>query len=141
MTSPNRAARPPTIYEVAERAGVSIATVSHALNRPERVSERTRRKFLDSADELGFVPRGRSRSARPLRRIVVWGPFSEHPTYVTRLLGLLTEAADEMDVVVVDDLVGRDEPVVHSLPVRGAYDGVTRSGIATSSGPGPVVCW
>lgn len=36
------------IREVAKAAGVSISTVSRAFTRPELVSERTRRKVLDS---------------------------------------------------------------------------------------------
>ncbi|HYU84804.1 MAG TPA: LacI family DNA-binding transcriptional regulator, partial [Kribbellaceae bacterium] len=31
-----------TIYDVASRAGVSISTVSHTLNRPQRVNAATR---------------------------------------------------------------------------------------------------
>lgn len=42
------------IREVAKAAGVSISTVSRAFTRPELVSERTRRKVLETADKLGF---------------------------------------------------------------------------------------
>ena len=38
------------IREVAKAAGVSISTVSRAFTRPELVSERTRRKVLETAD-------------------------------------------------------------------------------------------
>jgi len=55
----------PTIKEVAERAGVSAGTVSNVLNRPERVSRRTRTRVLAAIDDLGFVRNG---SARDLRR-------------------------------------------------------------------------
>ena len=44
------------IREVAKAAGVSISTVSRAFTRPELVSERTRRKVLDTADRLDFLP-------------------------------------------------------------------------------------
>ena len=50
------------IREVAKAAGVSISTVSRAFTRPELVSERTRRKVLETADKLDFnthVPRHR----------------------------------------------------------------------------------
>ena len=46
-----------TIYEVANEAGVSIATVSHVLNRPERVGAATRERVLNVMDELGFTPK------------------------------------------------------------------------------------
>jgi LacI family transcriptional regulator len=42
------------LADVAERAGVSIATASKALNGRDRVSEATRRRVLAASDELGF---------------------------------------------------------------------------------------
>mgnify|MGYP000388134312 FL=1 len=44
------------IYDVSERAGVSIATVSRVLNGNPNVSERTRKKVLAVMDELGYTP-------------------------------------------------------------------------------------
>ena len=52
------------IREVAKAAGVSISTVSRAFKRPELVSERTRRKVLETADKLDF---NISRSATSLK--------------------------------------------------------------------------
>src|SRR3954452_21300296 len=54
----------PGMKAVAARAGVSLGTVSNVLNRPELVSERTRRKVQTAIDALGFV---RNDSARQLR--------------------------------------------------------------------------
>jgi LacI family transcriptional regulator len=55
---------PVTIKEVADRAGVSIGTVSNVMNRPEIVSRRTRDRVQAAINELGFV---RNESARHLR--------------------------------------------------------------------------
>ena len=52
------------VRDVAERAGVSPATVSNALNHPQRVSERTRAKVHAAIEELGYV---RNDAARQLR--------------------------------------------------------------------------
>ena len=52
------------IREVAKAAGVSISTVSRAFTRPELVSDRTRRKVLETADKLDF---NISRSATSLK--------------------------------------------------------------------------
>ncbi|MEO5992910.1 MAG: LacI family DNA-binding transcriptional regulator, partial [Arthrobacter sp.] len=46
----------PGIKAVAERAGLSIATVSRALNGKGNVSARSRELARTAAAELGFVP-------------------------------------------------------------------------------------
>ncbi len=53
-----------SIRDVAERAGVSVGTVSNVLNRPETVTEGPRQRVLDAIAALGFV---RNESARHLR--------------------------------------------------------------------------
>lgn len=45
-----------TIYNVALKAGVSLATVSRVLNNPEKVKETTRERVLKVIDELGYRP-------------------------------------------------------------------------------------
>lgn len=45
-----------TIKEVASRCGVSIATVSNVLNGKGRASEEMRRKILDTAQKMEYVP-------------------------------------------------------------------------------------
>jgi LacI family transcriptional regulator, galactose operon repressor len=55
---------PVSIREVAAHAGVSVATVSNVLNRPEIVAQRTRDRVNASIRQLGFV---RNESARQLR--------------------------------------------------------------------------
>lgn len=44
------------IYDVSERAGVSIATVSRVLNGNPNVSEKTRTRVMEVMDELGYTP-------------------------------------------------------------------------------------
>jgi LacI family transcriptional regulator len=46
----------PNIYDVAKKAGVSIATVSRVLNNNPNVRNETRRKVLDAINELKFKP-------------------------------------------------------------------------------------
>jgi LacI family transcriptional regulator len=53
-----------SIREVAAHAGVSVATVSNVLNRPEIVAHQTRERVLSSIRHLGYV---RNESARQLR--------------------------------------------------------------------------
>lgn len=44
------------IYDISEKAGVSIATVSRVLNGSANVSEKTRKKVLDVMDKYGYTP-------------------------------------------------------------------------------------
>ena len=59
-----RVSVPVSIREVAAHAGVSVATVSNVLNRPDIVARPTRDRVNASIRELGFV---RNESARQLR--------------------------------------------------------------------------
>lgn len=45
-----------TIYDISEKAGVSIATVSRVLNGSGNVSEKTRKKVLDVINEYEYTP-------------------------------------------------------------------------------------
>lgn len=56
------AAKAPTVYDVAGRAGVSIATVSRVLRTPDAVREATRDRVLAAIRELGYVPSGNARA-------------------------------------------------------------------------------
>ena len=55
----------PTIKDVAKKAGVSVATASYAINGDERIKEETRKKVIDAAIELHYIPNG---SAKNLKR-------------------------------------------------------------------------
>lgn len=54
--------RPVGIREVAEKAGVSITTVSHALNGKGRLNERTRERVQEVAQRLGYRPNAVARN-------------------------------------------------------------------------------
>ncbi|MCM1024918.1 MAG: LacI family transcriptional regulator [Roseburia sp.] len=45
-----------TIYDISEKAGVSIATVSRVLNGSSNVSEKTRKKVLDVIERYEYKP-------------------------------------------------------------------------------------
>jgi DNA-binding LacI/PurR family transcriptional regulator len=54
----------PSMAQVAEAAGVSVATVSNALNGTGRMSEQTRRRVMAAARDLSYVPFTTARAAR-----------------------------------------------------------------------------
>ena len=45
-----------TIYDIAAKAGVSIATVSRVFNQSTNVSQKTRNKVLKVAESVGYHP-------------------------------------------------------------------------------------
>ena len=57
----------PTIYDIAKRASVGIATVSRVLNGSDRVADSTRQAVLKAMQELDFRPN------RAARRLAVGG--------------------------------------------------------------------
>jgi LacI family transcriptional regulator len=54
--------QPPTIYDVARAAGVSIASVSRVLNDQGNPRADTRERVLQAVAELGFMPDGAARA-------------------------------------------------------------------------------
>lgn len=65
-----------TIKEVAKECGVSIATVSNIFNGKGRVSEKTKKRILKTAEEMGYVPNMVARNLRQRN---------------TRTIGIITE--------------------------------------------------
>lgn len=57
----------PTIRDVAERAGVSSATVSHTINGTRNVEPATRNRVLDAISEIGYRPNYLARGLRNRR--------------------------------------------------------------------------
>jgi LacI family transcriptional regulator len=62
MPDPKRLKGPLTIYDVAKRAGVSIASVSRVLNGQGSPRANTRERVMRAVTELGFVPDGAARA-------------------------------------------------------------------------------
>ncbi|MEG3627921.1 LacI family DNA-binding transcriptional regulator [Streptomyces poriticola] len=95
----------PTSADVARLAGVSRATVSYVLNNASavRISEPTRRRVREAAEELGYVPHAAARSLRAghSRMVVMPAPtFPVGPLY-HRFLGELQGALGRLDYTVV----------------------------------------
>jgi LacI family transcriptional regulator len=123
-----------TIYEVARAAGVSISTVSIALNRPSRVSEATRARVLEVADSLGYVPKAEavSTARRGMRRIGVVAPFTSYVSFLQRLKGVLAVAAErgvEVSVFDHESAATASSPLLAGMPIRGQVDGLIVMGM------------
>ena len=67
-----------TLYDVANQAGVSIATVSRVLHGQEPVRETTRARVRAAIEELGYVPDGAAQSLARNRKDVIGLVCVEH---------------------------------------------------------------
>jgi LacI family transcriptional regulator len=94
-----------TIYDVAQRAGVSISTVSLALNSPDRVRPETLDKIYQSVQELGYTPKAEATilARKSTRRIGVVAPFVTYGSFMERLRGVMAAAEKERYEVVLYD--------------------------------------
>lgn len=89
------ATKPATIEDVALIAGVSIATVSRALNEPGKVADSTRRKVIEAVAQTGYTTNAMARSLRMRRShmILILAPDVGDPNFSNILVGLETEAS------------------------------------------------
>jgi LacI family transcriptional regulator len=116
----------PTIYDVATQAGVSISTVSLALNVPSRVRDETLERINAAIDELGFVPKMEAiaRARRGVGRIGVIAPFTTYPSFSRRLNGVLSHLRGLSYETVVYDHEGAGTSLLASLPLARRLDGL-----------------
>ena len=56
-----------SIKELAQRCGVSVATVSKALNDKSDIGEETKKRIREIADEMGYFPNASARTLRSKR--------------------------------------------------------------------------
>lgn len=85
-----------TIRDVAREAGVSIATVSRAVNGIATVDPVLAQRVLDAADRLGYVPNNVSRSLR-LQRSTSWAVIVQGLNAFIASVVEAVEAAAERD--------------------------------------------
>jgi LacI family transcriptional regulator len=107
-----------TILDVAEHVGVSVGTVSNALNRPEIVADKTLASVLAAMDDLGFVRNGAARQLRgltsPAIGLVVLD--LENPFYTEVYRGVETAANEVGYLVVVCGFAG--DPTLERRQLR-----------------------
>ncbi len=97
----------PTIYDIAARAGVGIATVSRVINGSQRVSEKTRQAVQRAMEEAGFRPNNAARrlaAGAPNRhRVAALMPLATTPFYFSVCKSLsLVLAGGNTDLMLVD---------------------------------------
>ncbi|WP_245618485.1 LacI family DNA-binding transcriptional regulator [Knoellia aerolata] len=115
-----------TIYAVAERARVSIATVSRVLKGSSVVTESTRQKVLDAVQELEYTPSGAARSLAERRHHTLGLVLPElgGPYYAELLAGFETKAAELRQgvMLVIAKAEGHGGDAIRALATR--VDGI-----------------
>ena len=100
--------RPPTLEDVAARAGVSRALVSIVVRGVPGASEPTRQRVLEVADELGYRPDSRARLLAGRRSRMLGVTLAlDHPFHADLAEGLYS-AAERHGYEVVLSAVTRD---------------------------------
>ncbi|MEJ1105822.1 MULTISPECIES: LacI family DNA-binding transcriptional regulator [unclassified Kribbella] len=120
---------PATLREVAERAGVSVRTVSNVVNDFPQVAPETRAKVQRALDELGYQPNAVARTLRRGRSglIALVLPELDVPYFAELTRAVIEQAAAAGYTVVVDQTDG--DPVrERELVMRGSraamFDGL-----------------
>jgi LacI family transcriptional regulator len=91
-----------TIRDIAELAGVSIATVSRAVNGRGEVSEKTRGIVRQIAREHGYTVNRNARGLVAGRTGLIGVTLPViHPTYFSSIVASMAEALDEHDMRIV----------------------------------------
>lgn len=119
---------PVTIYEVAEKAGVGIGTVSRVLNDSTQIAPATRAKVLKVIKQLNFQPHAMAQglARRKTNTVGVLVPFFTGYFYVELLRGIqqaLSENHFDLILYGVDDLHKKDSCFKRVLQQR-RVDGV-----------------
>lgn len=100
-----------TISDVAERAGVSLATVSRVVNTPNIVTEPTRLRVEEAIDELGYRPssvaRGLSLGKSSLMAVVAPSPGT--PSVSERIQGVASRLGTSGYDLALFDVEGVDD--------------------------------
>ncbi|WP_326824332.1 LacI family DNA-binding transcriptional regulator [Streptosporangium sp. NBC_01756] len=124
-----------TSREVARLAGVSQPTVSRALRGDLRVSAETRRRVLEAAAALDYVPSeiGRSLSTRATRRVGMLVTDLTNPFY-PNLLAPLHDELERRGYRMVLFTERQDEISVVERLIDGSIDGVVLTTSLAASG-------
>lgn len=130
--------RRPTITDVANALGLSIATVSRALAKPDMVTDETRARVLEAVERLGYRP---NLLARDLRRQVSKVVFVVAPRLSPFFLDVfqgVDQAARTMGYTVLlgfTDRNGEREEALYDQVLSNRADGLIL--VTSSRAPSP----
>lgn len=117
----------PTIYDVADEAGVAISTVSRVLNGSNEVSDATRGRVQAAIRKLQFQPQriARKLAQQSTTSIAVALPSATSLFFVELLKGVKDALRDEdIDLLLCNLGSGQPYPTLQRFLNRGAVDGL-----------------
>ena len=82
-----------TLEDVAEEAGVSLATASRCINHPESVRKEKRERILAAVERLDYIPHGAARALASKRTRMIGAVF---PTLESTLFGGALESFQDV---------------------------------------------
>ena len=103
-----------TIQDVAKRAGVSVSTVSYAVNGTRPISEETRQRIFAAMQELGYRPHALARglASKRSRIIALLFPTPERGLGITELDGLSLQQRLAMKTLLLPGGLGSTHKVL-----------------------------
>lgn len=116
-----------TIYQVAEKAGVAISTVSRVLNDSPNVSEQTKKKVTDAISELNFRPQvsARKLASRKPQMLAIAVPSFTTPFFNEVLKGVKDQIREmDLDIIIYNTGSKNPELAVENFFDRGTADAI-----------------
>lgn len=117
-----------TVYDVAEAVGLSIASVSRALNGQPGVSKATAERIREIADGLGYQPNEVARSlvAKSTQTIALLLPDITNPFFPELVAGVQEVVDREGHVLLLSNCSDSPDRIRHNMAVlrRKQVDGV-----------------
>ena len=130
--TPSSESEKTTIYDVADKAGVAISTVSRVLNSSRDVSDATRERVLRAIKELQFRPNrtAKSLAQRATRTIAVAVPTFTTPFHNELLKGVRSRLdIGEVDLLLCDLAWSDPKATLRNFLARGAMDALLLTGL------------
>lgn len=121
-----------TIQELSKQCGVSVSTVSKALNGYADISERTKKKVLNAAKELGYYPNSNARALK-LKKTYNIGvlfqtqlPMGFRNDYFAYVFSAFREAASKKgyDITFIEQNIGKQNMSFLEHSMYRNFDGV-----------------
>ncbi|MGZ2410848.1 LacI family transcriptional regulator, galactose operon repressor [Sphingomonas sp. F9_3S_D5_B_2] len=116
-----------TIRDVAQRAQVSVASVSRVLNGLENVSDQTRTRVTDAVQALGYVPHAGARSLSLSRSNAIGVVLPDlHGEFFSEIMrGMDREASERGYLLLLSNMhAGSDQANGALRAMRGRVDGL-----------------